>query len=236
MVALSAIVSLVVLSVCSMGSYLLLKDDSKTVGVGPSPSSTTATRNIESQALDRRTMTAADVFPDINIVADPSIPPYKRLGNVESTWNCRVAANGNIGVMLVGLGCTQVIRATFAAPDPGYVVTAGIFNLLDATSATKAHDQLSTMINSTNRLLGYVNSDPQTKVLYTAPTNLAYYADAHFLIYLVVAREDGAGSKPDDQHVQVIVYDLLEHYLRDTVLAKWALAPTPTQPASPKKS
>jgi hypothetical protein len=240
MVAISVIATVVVLTTCGLGSFLLLRDDRKIVTADPSLTATPAMRDINSRTTDGRLMTAADVFPVAQIVADKTIPPYKQIGSVQVNSNCRIAATANVGKLLVSLGCNQVVRATFLSPDNGYYVTAGIFNLKDSTAASSAKDQLGTLLNATNRFTGYVTTTA-TQVLFRSPTNLAFYTQGHFLIYTVIARGDGKESKPDDPHIKVIVYDLLEKYLRDGVLVRWAIGPTPdasggsgSSPAAPK--
>ena len=67
-----------------------------------------------------------------------------------------------------------------------------------------------------------------------APTNLAFAVDGHFLLYTVIVRLDGKDVASHDPQISVIVYDLIEHYLRDGALVKWATvtdAP-PTTPAA----
>ncbi len=142
MITLSVIAVAVVLTTCGLGSYLLLRDDQKVISANPSASATVELRDINSRTTDGRLMTATDVFPTAQIVADPSIPPYKRLGNVQVDSNCRVAATSQVGKLMLSLGCNQVIRATFVSPDNAYYLTAGIFNLTDNTAANSAKDQL----------------------------------------------------------------------------------------------
>jgi hypothetical protein len=236
MVAISAIAIVAVLATCGFGSFLLLHDDSKVITVDPAVTATAATRNIASRQTDGVLMKATDVFPTTQIkTTDPTVAPYKRLGDVQVEANCRVAGTAAIGQLLLSAGCNQVIRATFIAPDGAYYLTAGIFNLSDSTAASNAKDQLSKIISATNRLTGYITTE-QTQVLYRSPTNLAFYAQGHFLIYVVIARTDGNESKPDDPNIKVIVYDVLEHYLRDTVLVKWAVGPTPSASAASAKA
>ncbi len=50
----------------------------------------------------------------------------------------------------------------------------------------------------------------------------------------MIARADEAVSPPTDPHITVIVYDVLEHYLRDTVLQNWAAGPPAKKTASAK--
>ena len=53
-------------------------------------------------------------------MAAASVPPYKRIGGVQVAADCRVAATDDVGKLLVSLGCNQVVRATFLAPDSAH--------------------------------------------------------------------------------------------------------------------
>jgi hypothetical protein len=219
MVAISVIAVAVVLATCGFGSYQLLRDDSKTVTADPP--TTAALRDLSSRATDPALLTAGDVFPGKSIVADANAAPYKRIGGVDVETNCRLGATDDVGTLLLSMGCNQMVRATFLASDNTHYVTAGIFNLLDEASATKAHDQLGKLLNASNRFTGYITTTP-TQVLGRAPTNLAFAVQGHFLLYTVIVRLDGKESLANDPTISVIVYDLIEHYLRDGVLVNWA--------------
>jgi hypothetical protein len=232
MVAISVIAVAVVLTTCGLGSYQLLRDDSKTVTADPAATAA-KTRDISSRTTDPGQLTANDVFPGQTIVAAANVPPYKRIGGVQVETNCRLGATDDVGTLLLSLGCNQMVRATFLAPDNAHYVTAGVFNLLDQASATKAHDQLGTLLNASNRFTGYITT-ARTQVLGRAPTNLAFAVQGHFLLYTVIVRLDGKESAANDPQVSVIVYDLIERYLRDGVLVKWATVKdaAPTTPAA----
>jgi hypothetical protein len=221
MITLSVIAVAVVLTTCGLGSYLLLRDDRKVVTAEPSNGHL---RDITSRTSDGKLMRAADAFPGTTIVADPNYPPYKRLGGVQVESNCRLGATSAVGTLLLAAGCNQMVRATFSTPDNAHYVTAGIFNLQDADAASRAYDQLGKLLDPSNRFTGYITT-ADTKVLGRAPPNLAYQAQGHFLIYTVIVRVDGKESRADDPLVKVIVYDMLERYLRDGVLVRWATEP-----------
>jgi hypothetical protein len=231
MIAISVIAMAVVLTTCGLGSYQLLRDDSKTVTADPAATAAKV-RDISSRAVDPALLTANDVFPGTSISAETNVPPYKRIGGVQVETNCRLGATNDVGTLLLSLGCNQMVRATFLAPDSAHYVTAGVFNLLDEASATKAHDQLGKMLNASNRFTGYITSTA-TQVLGRAPTNLAFAVQGHFLLYTVIVRLDAKESAANDPQISVIVYDLIEHYLRDGVLVQWAtVKAAPTTPAA----
>jgi hypothetical protein len=223
MMALSVIAVVVVVATCAMGSFLLVKDDSTVVGADPLPTETVPKRDISSREVDPKPLTVADVFPNENITVDPSIPPYKRVGNAQAATDCRVAASGELGKLLVTLGCNQVIRATYTSTEGAYVVTAGIFNLKASASATQDTDIKGLVDGSKGRFSGYV-SGTAAKMLGRASTKLAWNAQGHFIVYAVIARTDGKEFlSEDDAHIKIIVYDILEKYLRDGALGDWAV-------------
>jgi hypothetical protein len=221
MVALSAIAIAVVLSMCGLGSYLLFKDDQK-LTAAPTPTATVPTRDISTRDADKAMMTPVDVFPKTEIIADPSVPPYKEVGDAQEQVDCRAGATGELGKLLIAKGCNQIIRATFSSTDSKYFVTAGIFNMKDATSASQVVEQVKSMDPSTGRFQGYITTTP-TKVLGRAATQVGWESEGHFLIYCVIARADGQDLKGDDPMIKVIVYDMVEKYLRDTVIYNWSI-------------
>jgi hypothetical protein len=173
-------------------------------------------------------MTAADVFPSADIVADPSYPPYKQQGEIQVADDCRVGANGEVGKLLVAVGCNQVVRGVFGSPDGGYLVTAGIFNLPDDASATKASSDIEGLVNGgQGRFTGYISDVNQNLVMGRAPTNLAWEVRGHFIVYTVVARTDGAEISADDAGVKLVVYDILRKYLRDKIIVEWSIEKAP---------
>ncbi len=224
MVALSLIAVAVIITTCGLGSYLLVRDDSKIVGAAPAPSDVVPKRDISSRATDPAPLTLRDVFPTAEIMAaDPSVPPYKRVGNAQIAKDCRVAATSDLGKLLIELGCNQVVRATFRSPDGAYFLTAGIFNLKDNTSAAQAHTDIKQLVDASKGRFSGLVSHSSAKVLGRAPTNLAWDSQGHFLIYSVIARADAKDFPPDDPNVKVIVYDVVEKYLRDHVIVEWSI-------------
>jgi hypothetical protein len=227
----------VVLATCGWGSYLLVKDDNSVVGARATPTAAVPTRDIGSREVDPTPLAAKNVFPETAITADPSIPPYLRMGEAQVAKTCRVAATSELGKLLVSLGCNQVVRATFRSPDGAYLVTAGIFNLKDNAAAMKANGQIASLVDADKgRLSGYISTD-KTKVLGRAPTRLIWDVQGHFLLYAVIARADGKEFEENDPNVPVIQYDIVDRYLRDRVIAEWSIdrsSPGSTSaPASP---
>jgi hypothetical protein len=231
MITLSVIAVVVVLGMCGLGTYMVVHDDNSVVAANQSSQPTAIQRDIGSRAGDDALMTATDVFPNQQIVAEPNVAPYRQLGDVQVETNCRLGATGTIATMLVAQGCNQMVRATFSTPDGTHFVTAGVFNLLDDKATKAAEDALVKGVDAASRFTGYITTTP-TQVIGRAPTNLAYLSDGHFLLYVVIVRTDGTESKANDPSIQVIVYDVLEHYLRDTMMVKWGTQVLTTPNAS----
>jgi hypothetical protein len=224
MVALSLIAVVVVIGTCGLGSYMLVKGGNTVIGAEGIPTPTAARRDISNRTADPAQLTTQDVFPNKEITADPSVPPYKRIGDPQAAADCRVAASADVGKFLVTLGCNQVVRATYSSTEGSYLVTAGIFNLVDNASAAKANTDIKALVDgSKGRFSGYV-SGTDAKMLGRSATQLSWAAEGHFLMFTVIARADGKDfSDADAPHVKVIVYDILSKHLRDGVLGEWSI-------------
>jgi hypothetical protein len=234
MVAIGAIAVVVVVAVCSFGSFMLVKDDNAVIGAPPTPETTAVKRDISSRATDPNPMTPQDVFPAAEIIADPNVPPYKLVGKVQAATDCRVGANFEVGKLLVALQCNQVVRASFNAPDGKYFVTGGIFNLPDAaTAATFATDARALIEAGKGTITGYISDPAVNQTLGRAPPRLVWEVRGHFLIYTVIVKVDGSAFEPDDAGAKVIIYDILQQYLRDKVIEEWSIEKTPPSVSPP---
>ena len=237
MVALAAIATVVVLAMCGVGSFFIVSDSEKVVGGLPTPSPTPARRDITDRKVDPKPLTLADVFPTAEITVDPAIPPYKMAGSPAENKDCRAGATNELGKLLVRLGCNQLIRATFKSPDNNYLITAGIFNLSDNAGALQAHAQIRKLIDEgTGRFTGFISGAPGTQAFGRAATQLAWDAQGHFLSYCVIARANGKAFEATDPNPRVIIYDIVENYLREQVLATWSLDTSANASASPTPS
>lgn len=232
-IALGAIAAVVVLAMCGLGSYFIVSDTEKVVGGPTAASPTPAHRDISDRTKDPKLLTVADVFPTTDITADPAIPPYHMAGSAAIATDCRAGATGELGRLLVRLGCNQLVRATFRSPDSNYLVTAGIFNLADSDGALQAHTEIRTLVDEgTGRFTGYISGAAGTQTFGRAPTQLAWDAQGHFLAYCVIARANGKPFDATDPNPRVIIYDIVESYLRETVLGNWSLEASPSPGAS----
>lgn len=236
MVAIGAIAMIVVVAVCSFSSFLLVQDDAAIIS-DPLPTQTVLKRDIESRQTDPKPLTVADVFPTADIVVDPAFPPYKLIGQAQATEDCRVAAEGEARKLLLASGCSQVVRASFAASDSRYFVTGGVINLTDAATALKfATDVRGVIEGNQGRFTGYVSDSNVNVALYRAASKPAWEVRGHFLIYTVIVRADMSAMEADDAGAKIIVFDILKTYLRDKVLAEWETDKTSPAPGTASPS
>jgi hypothetical protein len=230
-IALSAIAVAVVVTACSLGAFLVVNDDAKKAAATPTAAAS-PTRDIDNRTVDPKLLTVRDVLPTTKITADPAVPAYQVLGAPQVTKDCRIGATGNLGKLLLIKGCNQVVRATVLSPDKQYLITLGIFNLIDDTAATDAYDEIKPLVAADKgRFTGYITTDA-TKILGRASTRLSWLPSAHFLAYCVIARVTGKQFAATDPNPRIIVYDLVEQYLRDRVLANWSIDRNATGPAA----
>ncbi len=216
-----------VLAACGFGSVLLLRDDTQPIGL-PTDGSTVQRRDITSRETDPSPLTLEVVFPGPEIpAADPNFPPYLMIGAPQILDDCAPAGDGEVRRVIAPSGCTQLLRASFASSDNLYFVTAGILNLPDAPGAATLATTVRDLVESgQGRFLGYISDPNVNQVLYTAPPHLSWEVRGHFLLYTVIVRKDGGELEPSDRGAEIIVYDVLKHYLRDTVIEQWSIVPT----------
>ncbi len=91
---------------------------------------------ISDPAKDTAPLTPATLFPDENmIVGEHSYPR----ATTSTTTDCTAAAQGALGSLLAGNGCTQLLRATYA--KDGVAVTVGVAVFPSPAKAAKVRDQ-----------------------------------------------------------------------------------------------
>jgi hypothetical protein len=69
-------------------------------------------------SADTGPLTMSEVFPDRTEVRPAASRPY-RISLTHSDRNCRTATTGELGSLLAGHGCSQVVRAGMVAPYGG---------------------------------------------------------------------------------------------------------------------
>lgn len=219
---------LTLLAVCGLSSFLIVADerkgrDAQASGAAPP---VVVLRDISSREADPAPLTLSEVFPGREVVVDPARPGYRvLLAKVDR--QCTAAASGEIGALLTDLGCDQVVRATLRAPTGGYLVTAGIFNLDDAASATWAREKIKPMVNGGQGRFKGMPAGKDTAVIALASAHVGWQVRGHYLVYCVTARADGKAIRAGDPQAARILTDMLEVYLDRTVLERRALTSTP---------
>jgi hypothetical protein len=189
---------------------------SSSPSVAPSLPPLPAGDPITSQKTDPAPLTTNEVFGTSSIPSTTGDAGYTMVAS--QVVECANIATGTIATLLNGLGCTQGVRATLTTPDHAYVITAGIVNLPDATSADKARTSLKSLVSAgSGRFISL--SATGVPVVSQVTTHLGWDSRGHFLTYAVIALADGKPISTDDKQTATIINDVVEHYLGGTVIA-----------------
>lgn len=232
--ALSTVAVLVLLAVCGLGTYFLVKDErngpeqARRTDASASPS--LQRRDISTRDVDAALLTEAEVFPRPQVAAAPNEAPYQVL-KTQASDDCRTAATDQLGTLLVNLGCNQVVRGTIKTPDNNYLVTAGIFNLRDEPAAIQAHENIKPTIDAQKGRLTGLLAGPGTEILVRSPMILGWHARGHYLAYCIIARADGKAFDANDPFPNKIQADILTTHLRDNVIGARAVVQPSTTPS-----
>jgi hypothetical protein len=231
---LSVLGVIVLLAVCALGTYFMVKDErpptvaSKQASAPPAPKP----RDISNRTVDPAPLTEQELFPQPTLVVAGSGQPYQVLKTQQSA-DCKVSATDDLGTQLVSLGCSQVVRATLRSPDGQFLVTAGIFNFPDEASANRAYQVIKPTVDAQKgHLLGLL-AGPGTDAILRAPTHLGWFVRGHFMAFCVIARVDGRPIPEDDPYARQIATDLVETHLRDTVIGARAVERTGSPAGAP---
>ncbi|WFE46423.1 hypothetical protein [Verrucosispora sp. WMMD1129] len=229
--------ALVLLALCGLTAATLM-DGRTLIGqqAGPSaaPDTTRDTVPAEASDLDSRDtdqapLTAREVFPASTLAVGDGENGYEVL-RTQSSASCAVAATGEVSDLLVRLGCNQVVRATLRAPDGDHLVTTGLFNLTDRSSAERARDRIRQLLDERQGRFRGMSAGDDTEVIATAPARVGWQVRGHYIAYAVVARTDGATIRSGDTVVREILFDMLEQHLNLGVLERRAEGGTASQP------
>lgn len=175
-------------------------------------------REILDQKVDPVPLSDTEVFGTAKITSTaPGKAAYKVVKSQAAT-DCGTAVTGTISTLLTSLGCTQVIRGTILSPDGAYVITAGVFNMPDAKSASKAHGSIKSAVDTRKGRFSGFAAGGSTDVIAQAATHLAWDTRGHYLLYAVIALTNGKAITATDARTPLIVTDVLERYLSDTVI------------------
>jgi hypothetical protein len=229
---------LALLATCGLGSYFLLADEwqGRSMRTSDIAGASAPSRDISSRAVDPAPLTTEEVFPDQTLVIAAGEQPYQVLKS-QAGNNCRSAVTAGIGDLLNQAGCSQFVRGTLRAPDGSYLLTGGIFNMADAAGADRVRQQVKPMVNGgTQRFLG-MSAGKGTESVALASLQAGWHVRGHFLVYCVIAATDGQPISSADPYAQRILFEIIEQYLRGSVLQRRATAPAGrsdvTDPRSP---
>jgi hypothetical protein len=178
------------------------------------------------RGADAIPLTLDEVFPSEVIQVAGAADPYQvRTRHIDT--ECSIAATGELGRILTDQGCSQVVRATMTAPYGRYQVTAGLFNLTDATSAEQVGNTARRLVESGTGTFAAMSGEgvPGTDPTHQPLAQVNWHEHGHYLLYAVIARPDGQVVHDDDPYAQQITVDLIETYLNGQVLAKRASHP-----------
>jgi hypothetical protein len=192
------------------------------------------TRDISSRDVGSAPLTEAEVFAGGQFTGAPNEPPYVVL-KTQASADCGVAATDQLGALLTQAGCSQVVRGTLKSPNGAYLITAGIFNLKDESSANQAHESIKPTVDAQKGRFTGLLAGPGTEAIIRAPTHLGWNVRGHFLAYCVIARTDGKAFDPNDGFPQQIIFDVVETHLREVVIGARTVVPStaPSSAASP---
>ncbi|MFD0818771.1 hypothetical protein ACFQ0D_10730, partial [Micromonospora zhanjiangensis] len=224
-VVIGGIVVVALLGVCGLSGYFMLADERQGGGAGGPGGNpqAVAARDISSRTVDPAPLTLRELFPAEQIVINQNEPAYQLL-KTDASEDCRSAVTGEISSLLVQLGCSQVVRGTLRSPTGAFVVTGGIFNLIDAAAADRAHEKIKPLVDGgRGRFQGMV-AGRGTEAITRTTAQVGWHSRGHFLVYCVIARVNGQPIEAADKDAQKVLSDVIELHLRGVVLDKRATA------------
>ena len=213
----SGLGAVIMLGICGLGGFFIVADERRGQSAPATGAPSAAVPyGILNRQVDPQPLSLTEVFPTGEVRLRSGDAPYRTpLTNVDA--KCDIATIGAIGPMLVGHGCSQVVRAAMVAPYGGYEVTAGIFNLADADGAAQVGGQIRRLVETGDGtfapLGGPAGVDPMGP-----QTQVGWHERGHYLVYCVISRPDGAAMAVDDQYAARITADLLDSYLSSQVV------------------
>ncbi|MEV6691652.1 hypothetical protein AB0M35_09325 [Micromonospora sp. NPDC051196] len=229
--------ALVLLALCGLAGAALL-DGRQLIGQQAAPSTEPDTTrgtdpdsvsDLDSRDTDQAPLTAREVFPGNTLAAGGGQGGYEVL-RTQSSASCPVAATGEVADLLVRLGCNQVVRATLRTPDQEHLVTTGLFNLTDRSSAERARDRIRQVLDERQGRFRGMPAGDGTEVIANAPARVGWQVRGHYIAYAVVTRADGATIRSSDTVVREILFDMLELHLNRNVLERRANGGIANQP------
>ncbi|MEV0153679.1 hypothetical protein AB0H57_08060 [Micromonospora sp. NPDC050686] len=231
---------LVLLALFGLGGAALLADRTGDLGSGQSdpPASLPSTQatdpgqqDLDSRDTDQAPLTVKEVFPGQKLIVADGRPAYRVL-KTQAGGDCKVAATGEVADLLVRLGCNQVVRATLRSPDGDHLLTAGLFNLTDVASAQRARDRVRQLLDDRQGRIRGMAAGEDTEAVARAAARVGWQVRGHYLTYCLVTRADGEAVKAGDPAAREILFDMIELYLNQGVLARRAAGGVASQPTA----
>lgn len=219
----SGLGAVIMLGICGLGGFFIVADERR--GHGPEPTGTPSASvpyGITSRQIDTEPLALTEVFPDREVRLLDGAEPY-RITMTHADAKCDIATTGALGPMLVGHGCSQVVRAAMTAPYGGYQVTAGIFNLADADGAAQVGGQIRRLVEAGDGSFAPLGGAATSGA--EPVTQVGWHERGHYLVYCVISRPDGATMAVDDQYAARITVDLLDSYLSGEIIGDRTLDP-----------
>lgn len=220
-------------AVCGLGArFMYLDEQNGPSGANAGGITTPTQRDLGTRDVDPQALTVEEVFPATSIKAKTGLP-YQIL-KTQLSKDCGVAATGDLAKLLKTQGCNQVVRATLKTADNVYVITTGLFNLVDEAGAGEVNSAIKpTVDKGKGRFVGYV-AGPTTEAFVRAPTYIGFDVRGHYLAYCVIARTDGKpfSATDSDSALKDITVDLVETYMFESVLAARASRPASGAPSA----
>jgi len=211
----------IMLGICGLGGFFIVADERRGQGAEAAGTpSADVPYGIASRQIDAEPLALAEVFPGSEIRLLDGAEPY-RIMMTHIDAKCDIATTGELGPMLVGHGCSQVVRAAMTAPYGGYRVTAGILNLADADGAAQVGGQIRQLVETGDGTFAPLGAQPGVEPV----TQVGWHERGHYLVYCVISRPDGAAMAADDQYAARITVDLLDSYLSGEVIGARTLDP-----------
>ena len=185
-----------------LGAYLLAIDDhGEEARAVATPLST---EELPSRDTDPRPLTVDEVFVDLPLIGS------------ETLQDCARAVTGELVYLVGEAGCSQAVRGTFKTR--GYVVTAGLINLVDAAAARDVHERIGSLVDAGEGGFRGLPAGAGTAPVGRAGTQFGWHGRGHYLAYAVIARGDGAPVAADDPGAAEVLEDVVEGHLRGRVL------------------
>lgn len=218
-VTLISVIVVITLAACGAASWFLLRDNASNTTApeqehtfDPSTGKTKAEPDkLASRETDADPLTAAELFGAKRLTAGKG--QYTVL-KTEALDDCSGAATDTMGPHLKSSDCDQVVRATVTDATETHAATVGVVNLADDEAATRLRENIE---DGSGGAFNALRASGVSSELGLHPTVLGFNTFGHYLLYAVIGRADGESPSRQDEDVSVIVADLVDNYLVETL-------------------